>query len=80
METSNVADMTKRDHMRAFFRRATALLAFVALLWAVHLVHWIIGYGFNPAFGLNPNRLGDVTFSSNMNITAGVHAAAFAFA
>ena len=35
---------------------------------------------FNPAFGLNPNRLGDVTFSSNMNITTGVHAAAFAFA
>jgi membrane associated rhomboid family serine protease len=57
VETSTVADMTKRDHMRAFFRRATALVAFVALLWAVHLVNWVIGYGFNPAFGLIPRHL-----------------------
>ena len=57
VETFTVADMTKRDQMRAFFRRATALLAFVALLWAVHLVNWIIGYGFNPAFGLIPRHL-----------------------
>lgn len=43
--------------MRAFFRRATALAAFVALLWAVQVVNWIIGYGFNPAFGLIPRQV-----------------------
>lgn len=57
VETSTVADMTKRDHMRAFFRRAAALIVFVALLWAVHVVNWIIGYGFNPAFGLIPRHV-----------------------
>jgi membrane associated rhomboid family serine protease len=56
-KTSTVADMTKRDHMRAFVLRARALLAFVTLLWAVHLVNWISGYGFNPAFGLIPRHL-----------------------
>lgn len=50
--TSTVANMMNRDHMLAFFRRAAALVAFVALLWAIHLVNWIIGYGLNPAFGL----------------------------
>lgn len=43
--------------MRAFFRRAAALIAFVALLWAVHVVNWIIGYGFNPTFGLIPRHV-----------------------
>jgi membrane associated rhomboid family serine protease len=40
--------------MRAFFQRTTALLTFVALLWAVQIVNWIIGYGLNPVFGLIP--------------------------
>lgn len=57
VETSTVADMKNWDQMRAFFRRAAALVAFVALLWAVHVVNWIIGYGFNPAFGLIPRHL-----------------------
>ena len=56
--TSTVANMMNRDHMRAFFRRAAGLVAFVALLWAVHLLNWIIGYGLNPAFGLIPRYLG----------------------
>lgn len=43
--------------MRAFFRRTAALVAFVALLWAVHLLNWIIGYGLNPAFGLIPRHV-----------------------
>ncbi|MBU3260895.1 rhomboid family intramembrane serine protease [Roseovarius sp. PS-C2] len=43
--------------MRVFFRRAAALAAFVALLWAVQVVNWIIGYGLNPAFGLIPRQL-----------------------
>ena len=55
--TSTVANMMNRDHMRAFFRRAAALVAFVALLWAVQVVNWIIGYGLNPAFGLIPRQL-----------------------
>ena len=55
--TSTVANMMNRDHMRAFFRRAAALVAFVALLWAVHLLNWIIGYGLNPAFGLIPRHV-----------------------
>ena len=58
MVTSTVANMMNRDHMRAFFRRAAGLVAFVALLWAVHLLNWIIGYGLNPAFGLIPRYLG----------------------
>jgi membrane associated rhomboid family serine protease len=33
------------------------LAAFVALLWAVQVVNWIIGYGFNPAFGLIPRQV-----------------------
>lgn len=33
------------------------LVAFVALLWAVHVVNWIIGYGLNPAFGLIPRHV-----------------------
>ncbi|MEP2983236.1 MAG: hypothetical protein ABJO97_02195, partial [Roseibium sp.] len=55
--TSTVANMMNWDHMRAFFRRAAALVAFVALLWAVHLLNWIIGYGLNPAFGLIPRHV-----------------------
>jgi len=55
--TSTVANMMNRDHMRAFFRRTAALVAFVALLWAVHLLNWIIGYGLNPAFGLIPRHV-----------------------
>ena len=54
--TSTVANMMNRDHMRAFFRRTAALVAFVALLWAVHLFNWTIGYGLNPAFGLIPRH------------------------
>jgi membrane associated rhomboid family serine protease len=57
VEMSTFTDMRKRDHMRAFFRRATALAAFVALLWAVQVVNWSIGYGFNPAFGLIPRHV-----------------------
>jgi membrane associated rhomboid family serine protease len=56
--TSTVANMMNRDHMRAFFRRAAALVAFVALLWAVQVVNWIVGYGLNPAFGLIPRQPG----------------------
>ena len=56
--TSTVANMMNRDHMRAFFRRAAALAAFVALLWAVQVVNWIVGYGLNPAFGLIPRQPG----------------------
>ncbi len=58
METSTVANMMNRDHMRAFFRRAAVLVAFVALLWAVQVVNWIIGYGLNPALGLIPRYFG----------------------
>lgn len=46
--TTTVANMMKRDHMRVFFRRTAALAAFVALLWAVQVVNWIVGYGLNP--------------------------------
>jgi membrane associated rhomboid family serine protease len=56
--TPTVANMMNRDHMRAFFRRAAALAAFVALLWAVQVVNWIFGYGLNPAFGLIPRHIG----------------------
>jgi len=52
-----VANMMNRDHMRAFLRRAATLAAFVALLWAVQVVNWIIGYGLNPAFGLIPRHV-----------------------
>ena len=55
--TSTVANMMNRDHMRAFFQRAAALAAFVALLWAVQVVNWITGYGLNPAFGLIPRHV-----------------------
>ncbi len=57
VETYTFADMTKHDLMRAFLQRAAALVAFVALLWAVHVVNWITGYGLNPAFGLIPRHL-----------------------
>ena len=55
--TSTVGDMTNRDHMRVFLRRAAALVALVALLWALQVINWIIGYGLNPAFGLIPRHL-----------------------
>jgi len=55
---STVADMTNREHMRALFRRATALVAFIALLWAVQIVNWIMGYGLNLTFGLIPRHVG----------------------
>ena len=57
-ETSTVAAMMNRDHMPAFLRRAAALVAFVAVLWAIQLVNWITGYGLNPEFGLIPRYLG----------------------
>lgn len=56
--TTTVANMMNRDHMRAFLRRAVALAAFVALLWAVQVINWIVGYGLNPAFGLIPRYFG----------------------
>ncbi len=55
--TSTVGDMTNRDHMRVFLRRAAALVALVALLWALQVINWMIGYGLNPAFGLIPRHL-----------------------
>lgn len=58
VETSTFANMRKRDHLRAFFRRATALAAFVGLLSAVQVVNWVVGYRFNPAFGLIPRDVG----------------------
>lgn len=58
VEASTVAAMTNRDQMRAFLRRAAALVAFVAMLWAIQVVNWITGYGLNPAFGLIPRYLG----------------------
>ena len=36
-----------------------SLIAGVALLWAIQIVNWIIGYGLNPAFGLIPKGKGD---------------------
>jgi hypothetical protein len=50
--------MMNRDHMHAFLCRAAALVAFVAVLWAIQVVNWITGYGLNPAFGLIPRYLG----------------------
>lgn len=57
VETAKVSHMRKRDHMRAFFRRVIVLTALVTLLWAVQVVNWIVGYGFNPAFGLIPRQI-----------------------
>lgn len=57
MGTATVANMGRRDHLRAFFQRALALAAFVSLLWAVQVINWIFGYGFNPAFGLVPRQV-----------------------
>jgi membrane associated rhomboid family serine protease len=57
-EMSTVTAMTNRDHMRAFLRRAAALAAFIALLWAIQVVNWITGYSLNPTFGLIPRYLG----------------------
>jgi len=55
--TFTVVEMTNRNHMNAFLRRATALFAFVALLWVVQVVNWITGYSLNPTFGLIPRYL-----------------------
>ncbi|WP_103764622.1 rhomboid family intramembrane serine protease [Roseovarius confluentis] len=49
--------MMNRDHSRAFLRRAAALVAVIALLWAVQIINWITGYGLNPAFGLIPRHV-----------------------
>lgn len=49
--------MTNRNHMSTFLRRATALFAFLALLWVVQVVNWITGYSLNPTFGLIPRYL-----------------------
>lgn len=56
--TTTVADMTNRNHMSAFLRRAAALVAFVAALWVLQATNWITGYSLNPAFGLIPRHLG----------------------
>lgn len=50
--------MTKLDHMRVALRRATALAAFVGVLWVIQIINWITGYALNPAFGLIPRHLG----------------------
>lgn len=44
--------------MTAFLRRAAALAAFVALLWAIQTVNWLSGYGLNRSFGLIPRHFG----------------------
>jgi len=49
--------MRTQNQMHAFLRRAAALAAFVALLWAIQIVNWISGYGLNPAFGLVPRHV-----------------------
>lgn len=49
--------MNNPNRMQAFLRRAAALAAFVALLWALQIVNWISGYGLNPAFGLIPRHV-----------------------
>jgi membrane associated rhomboid family serine protease len=49
--------MTDRQNMRAFRRRATALAAFIALLWAIQVVNAVLGYGLNASFGLIPRHL-----------------------
>ena len=49
--------MRIQNQMHAFLRRAAALAAFVALLWAIQIVNWILGYGLNPAFGLVPRHV-----------------------
>ena len=56
-ETSTVVDMTSRNHMSAFFQRASALVAIVAVLWVVQVVNFITGYSLNPTFGLIPRYL-----------------------
>ena len=55
--TFTVVEMTNRNHMSAFLRRAAALGAFVSLLWVVQVVNWITGYSLNPTFGLIPRYL-----------------------
>jgi len=57
-DADTVASMTNQSHMRAFLRRAAALAAFVALLWVLQVVNWIIGYRLNPVFGLIPRYFG----------------------
>lgn len=49
--------MRTQNQMHAFLRRAAALAAFVALLWAIQIVNWISGYGLNSAFGLVPRHV-----------------------
>ena len=53
-----IGDMTSRNHISGLLRRVAALVAFVALLWAIQVVNWISGYGLNPAFGLIPRSFG----------------------
>lgn len=55
--TFTVVEMTNRNHMSTFLRRAAALVAFVAVLWVLQAVNWITGYGLNPTFGLIPRYL-----------------------
>ena len=43
--------------MSAFFQRASALVAIVAVLWVVQVVNFITGYSLNPTFGLIPRYL-----------------------
>lgn len=55
--TSTVVDMTNRNQMQVFLRRAATLVAFVAFLWVLQVVNWITGYGLNLTFGLVPRYL-----------------------
>jgi len=50
--------MWKRHGKQVFVRRAVGLVGYVALLWIIQLVNWILGYDLNPAFGLIPRHLG----------------------
>ena len=43
--------------MRVFLRRLTALAAFIAALWVVHLGNWMFGYPLNAALGLIPRHV-----------------------
>ena len=48
--------MTVPHPLRALLRRLLALAAFVAALWAVQVVNWMLGYRLNPALGLIPRQ------------------------
>ncbi len=63
--------MAGSETLRALLRRLAVLAGFVALLWAIQVLNWALGYRLNTAFGLIPRQFGGLDGIAGMPLLHG---------